>query len=394
MEYKINNILIVGCGYVGAAISALYSEKCYVTIIDNDDEKVEKISNGISPINEKHIIEAFAKNIHKITASKKLEEHLDKTKFDLSFICLPTDFEQNSSKLDTSIIDKFIKILVKDGNFPIVIKSTIPIGYTRNQRNAYKTDKILFSPEFLREGSAFQDSIKPSRIILSKNEKYQDSIIKFMKDSTINSPDCYLMESSEAEASKLFANAYLAMRVSFFNELDNFAIQENFSALDIIKGVSSDNRIGFQYNNPSFGYGGYCLPKDTLQLISSLGNGYKLIPSIPKSNESRIDIISNKIMSKLTKKSCVGIYRLISKFQSDNNRNSAIIRIIESLKKSKIKIIIYEPNISSPEFLNCHIEKDLRLFKEKSTIIVTNRNDIKLKDVMNKVFTRDLFNIS
>ena len=394
MEPQIKNILVVGAGYVGTAISALYSEKCYITIIDNDDKKVQNISKGIAPINEEQIIKVFSKNVHKITASNNLKRHLDKTKFDLSFICLPTDFEQNSNKLDTSIIDKFIEILVKNGNFPIVVKSTIPIGYTRNQNEIHKTDKILFSPEFLREGSSYEDSINPSRIILSKNKKYQDSIIKFMKDSTINSPDCYLMESSEAEASKLFSNAYLAMRVSFFNEIDNFSIQENLTALDIIKGVSSDNRIGFQYNNPSFGYGGYCLPKDTLQLISSLGQGYKLIPSIPKSNESRIDKISNEIISNLTAESCVGIYRLISKFQSKNNRNSATIKLVERLKKAKVKIIIHEPNISSLKFLDCQVEKNLSLFKEKSTIIVTNRNDINLKDVMYKVFTRDLFNIS
>lgn len=380
---------VIGAGYVGMSIAILLSQQNEVVIIDIDKNKVNKINKGISPINDEYIEEYLNNNNLNIFAT--LDYSILKG-FDYVIICTPTNYIEEKNSFDTSSIESAIeKILDINNDVNIVIKSTIPIGYMDSIQKKYDKN-ILFSPEFLREGKALYDNLYPSRIIISPDiaearefaEMIQNCILK--KDvATI------FMNYKEAEAVKLFANTYLAMRVAFFNEIDTFAEIKGLDTKKIIDGVCLDLRIGDFYNNPSFGYGGYCLPKDTKQLLAN----YKDVPqtiisSIISSNNTRKHHIASMIENK--KPNTVGIYRLIMKKKSDNYRESSIIDIIKILSAKGINVIIYEPFLKNIEVVDtAFIEKDLNIFKKKCDLIVCNRMDTKLNDIMDKVYTRDIF---
>ena len=380
---------VIGAGYVGMSIAILLSQQNEVVIIDIDKNKVNKINKGISPINDEYIEEYLNNNNLNIFAT--LDYSILK-EFDYVIICTPTNYIEEKNSFDTSSIESAIeKILDINNDVNIVIKSTIPIGYMDSIQK--KHDKnILFSPEFLREGKALYDNLYPSRIIISPDiaearefaEMIQNCILK--KDvATI------FMNYKEAEAVKLFANTYLAMRVAFFNEIDTFAEIKGLDTKKIIDGVCLDLRIGDFYNNPSFGYGGYCLPKDTKQLLAN----YKDVPqtiisSVISSNNTRKHHIASMIENK--KPNTVGIYRLIMKKNSDNYRESSIIDIIKILSAKGINVIIYEPFLKNVEITDkIFVENDLNIFKKKCDLIVCNRMDAKLNDIIDKVYTRDIF---
>lgn len=388
------NILIIGAGYVGCSMASIFLSKHRVSILDNNLEKVENIKKGKSPLNEEEIIDIFHANQKNLNAFSSFDEISNIiNEIDIVFIALPTDYKHNKNEFDTSIIDEYLALLACNPNLPIVIKSTVPIGYTKKQNEINKTDTILFSPEFLREGSAYFDNKNPSRVIISSNKRFDQFVKELILDSANNQPLVFVMSSSEAETVKLFSNAYLAMRVSFFNELDYFSSENNLNPENVINGVSSDKRILDIYNNPSFGYGGYCLPKDTNQLISSLDEEtYKLIPNIAKSNDQRIKNLTKDIKKYNPKK--IGVYRVISKTGSDNFRESSTFRLIQNLSSKKEDIILYEPLINENSYFGYKVEKKLSNFKKSTDIIIANRkNEKDLGDVAEKIYTRDIFGV-
>lgn len=381
-------ITVVGLGYVGLSNAILLSLNEEVVGVDVDERKVSMINNKKSPLKDKEIIEYLQqKDLNLICKTNGLEDYKDS---DYVIIAVPTNYDEVDGYFDTSLVEgviKDVKSVNKDA--VIVIKSTIPIGYTDEMSKKFDADNIIFSPEFLREGRALYDCLYPSRIIFGGDEKYAKDIIEAYKKSTKNDPKIFIMGKTEAEAVKLFANNYLAMRISFFNELDSFAESKCLDTRDIIDGVCEDPRIGNHYNNPSFGYGGYCLPKDTKQLYAN----YKDIPNsmfgaIIKSNKIRKDFVSQRIIDKNPK--TVGIYRLTMKTNSDNFRKSAIFDVIENLKKEKIDIIVYEPTLDVDEIDGLRVENDLEKFK-KADVIVANRVEKDLKDVKEKVYSRDIY---
>ena len=381
-------ILVFGLGYVGLANAILLAQDNEVIGIDVDSKKVSLVNNKKSPINDDLIIEYLKDKELNLKASTEFKEELDGA--DLAIVAVPTNYDEDTKYFDTSFVDDVIgKIKESHKDLPILIKSTIPVGYIKEVREEYGEDNIIFSPEFLREGKALYDSLYPSRIIFGDRSDISCDIANLYEKAALNKPEVYFMDSTEAEAVKLFANTYLAMRVSFFNELDTFAEIKGLSTVDIIKGVSSDPRIGDYYNNPSFGYGGYCLPKDTKQLYAN----FKDIPNsmfgaIIESNDVRKDYISKRILK--DNPETVGIYRLVMKKDSDNFRKSAIFDVIENIK-DKAKVIVYEPNLDEGSFEGLEVINDLDEFK-KSDIIVANRLDGEIMDVKEKVYTRDLFN--
>lgn len=385
----INKILIFGAGYVGSSLAILLAEKFKVLVFDVDDVKVKKINNKESPIIDS-LMDSFLRTKElNLKGINSFEEHLSTS--DLIILALPTNYDEISNQFDTTILNNTLNSLDKYSfNKPIVIKSTIPIGYTLNLKKLYPNLNIIFVPEFLREGKALEDNLYPSRIIIGGIEEKTRKVAEVFNKIAINNPDIFFMSSSEAEAVKLFANSYLATRISFFNELDSYCLEKGINTKNIINGISSDPRIGTGYNNPSFGYGGYCLPKDTKQLLAN----FEKIPqgifsAVVKGNAKRKEFIAQKIVDKNPK--VVGIYRLIMKEGSDNFRESAIIDIIGLLEKHNIKIIIYEPLIKKKNFNNRIIVNSLKEFKQSSDIILTNRNNKDLSDVAIKVFTRDIF---
>ena len=314
------------------------------------------------------------------------------TDADYFIIATPTNYNEKTNKFDTESVKSTIeKILTFSKNGSIIIKSTIPIGYTDYLKEKFKTDRIIFSPEFLREGNALYDNLYPSRIIMGDNSPAAVSFAEMLKNQSLKkSTKIIYMSSREAEAVKLFSNTYLAMRVAFFNELDSFAMENKLETLNLISGISEDPRIGNFYNNPSFGYGGYCLPKDTRQLLANYKNiPQNIIQAIVDSNSTRKDFIVQEIIKYKPKK--IGIYQLAMKAGSDNFRSSSILSIIERIKKYNIPMIIYEDQILDKSFNGVHIEKDLNIFKNSCDLILTNRITDDLSDVIDKVFTRDLF---
>ena len=384
-------ISVVGSGYVGISNALLFSQKNDVTILDIDQSKVDMINRKVSPYVDREFKEFFKhKNLRiKATTSKnKAYEGAD-----YIILALPTNFNESKNYLDTSILEEVISdISSRSPDSVIIIKSTIPVGFTSEISSRFPSLKIIFSPEFLREGSALYDNLYPSRIIIGSSckdgKEFASLLVEGAEKKNIQ---IIHTESSEAESIKLFANSYLAMRVSFFNELDSFCLLNNLNSYDVINGVCSDERIGNNYNNPSFGYGGYCLPKDTKQLLSNFKNTpQNIISAIVDSNNTRKKVISDAIAS--TGISIVGVYRLVMKKNSDNIRSSSIVAVIDNLKKSNVKIIIYEPEIKEDFFEGCKIENDINSFKNKSEIIVCNRLSSEIEDVKDKVFTRDLFN--
>jgi len=389
MNKNKQKITVVGSGYVGMSISVLLSLENIVTVYDIDESKVKKINNRKSTVKDELIEEYLLnKELHLSATNLQDEAYRDA---DFVIMALPTDFDEKENNFDTSILDQEIKsVLEKNNKSFVVIKSTIPIGHTNNLRKIYNTNRILYSPEFLREGNALADNLNPSRIIIGDYTEEAKRFGGLLKSSAKNKSNVIYMDSSEAESVKLFSNSYLAMRVAFFNELDSFALSRNLQTKKIIEGISQDNRIGHDYNNPSFGYGGYCLPKDTKQLLSNFDKvPQSIIKSIVNSNKKRKDFIADQIINSDHK--FIGFYRLIMKSGSDNFRSSAIQGIIKRIKNSKIKMYIYEPLLNDKEFENITVIKDLEEFKSKSELIIANRISEDLIDVSEKVFSRDIF---
>ncbi len=393
MSKSINssNITLVGSGYVGMSLAVLLALQNKVTVIDIDENRINKINNLESTVDDK-FIEKYLKT-KKVNLRATSKKDLAYSNADIVIIATPTNYDPNSNYFDTSSIDSVLEdIFTINKDAIIIIKSTLPIGYTEKLQEKFSSEKIIFSPEFLREGNALYDNLYPSRIIVGSLSKEAEKFASLLKNSALKDEIPILfMESKEAEAIKLFSNTYLAMRIAFFNELDSFSLKNNLNSEDIINGMSYDDRIGGGYNNPSFGYGGYCLPKDTKQLLANfIDIPQSLISAIVTSNDVRKDFISDFILDKKPQK--VGFYRLVMKEGSDNFRDSAIQGIIKRLKHNKVEICIYEPLLTENVFEECKIEKDLKVFKENSDIIVANRVSDEINDVAFKTFSRDIFN--
>ena len=384
------NITVVGSGYVGMSIAVLLSQHNTVTVLDIDEERVNKINQKISTIVDVDISNFL--NTKKLSLSATLNKESAFKNKDFIIIATPTNYDIELDTFDTSSVDSVVaEALQYNNNALIVIKSTLPIGHTSVLQKKYSNKEIIFSPEFLQEGTALKDNLHPSRIILGGNSKKCKLFGNLLqKGSARDDVRTLYMPSREAEAVKLFANSYLAMRVSFFNELDSFSQTNNLQTESIINGVCLDSRIGQGYNNPSFGYGGYCLPKDTKQLLSNFEKvPQNLIQAIVDSNKTRKDFISDEILK--TQPKVVGFYRLIMKDGSDNFRSSAIQDIINKINSEGIETIIYEPLLSKKKAGNYNIVDSIKSFKKSSSIIIANRMSDELIDVRSKVFTRDIF---
>jgi len=386
---SILKILVIGLGYVGTANAVLLALNNQVVCYDLDSDRVKKINNKISPIEDKEISEFLSnKNLN----LKAIDQFPKDQSFDFVVIATPTSYDPKKNYLNTSSVESSIENLKNiKSKSTIIIRSTLPIGFTEKMQKNYKLNEIIFVPEFLREGRALRDSLKPSRIVIGSHYEKAKIFANLLLDGA-EDKTCKILytKSAEAESSKLFANAFLALRVSFFNELDSFALSKDLDAKEIINAISLDSRIGDYYNNPSFGFGGYCLPKDTKQLLRNFDNvPQKIMESIIDSNATRKDFISDQIV-KLNPK-VVGVYKLVMKEGSDNIRESSMQGIMNRIKAKGIEVIIYEPHIKKDTFFNSKIFKDLNQFKKESDLIICNRNHPELDDVQDKVFTRDLF---
>ncbi|EAJ5701042.1 UDP-glucose 6-dehydrogenase [Campylobacter lari subsp. concheus] len=382
-------ICVVGIGYVGLANALMLCKNHEVVLLDIDAVKVNKINQRQSPIKDQ-MIEEYLTNSDNIVYATLDNESAYKG-CDYIIIATPTNYNENTQYFDTKSIEKVMGDIVKfNKNVIVIIKSTVPIGYTKQLKAVFPVKDIVFCPEFLREGSALYDNLYPSRIIIGSKERYASKIAEIFTSSVLKKDVPVLfMNSEEAESVKLFSNTYLAMRVGFFNELDMFAQKNNLNTQDVISGVCADPRIGNYYNNPSFGYGGYCLPKDSKQLLANFkGTPNALIQAIIKTNELRKDFIIRQILSK--KVDSVGFYRLIMKHKSDNFRNSVMLDLIDEIKKYK-KIFIYEPLINDVCYSDCMVENNFNDFVNKSEIIVANRIDKQLLFYKDKIYTSDIY---
>ena len=384
-------IAVAGTGYVGLSLATLLSQKNEVIALDIIPEKVEKINNHISPIKDEYIEKYFKEKELNLKATLDYKEALKDAEYVI--ISTPTNYDEEKNYFDTSSVEDIIKKVIEVGNknTTMVVKSTIPVGFIKNVKEKYNIDNIFFSPEFLREGKALYDNLYPSRIIVGEKSKRAEIFAKLLLDSAEKKEvNVLYMNSTEAEAVKLFANTYLALRVAYFNELDTYAKIKELNTKDIIDGVCLDPRIGNHYNNPSFGYGGYCLPKDTKQLLANYKDvPQNLIQAIVTANSTRKEFITEEVLSK--KPEVVGIYRLTMKSGSDNFRSSAIQDIIKNLRANNIKVIIYEPTLNKEEFDGFKVVNNINEFKNTSSIILANRQEELLNDVKEKVYTRDLY---
>ena len=398
-------VTVVGIGYVGLGVGVMLSTRHDVTMLDVDQKKVDLINEHKSPIKDEMISYYLSKKDVSIKATTDKDAAYEGA--DFIIVAVPTNYDEYAQKFDTHIVENVVNEAISNRNACIVIKSTIPVGYTKGlierlEYQGFSRPKVIFSPEFLREGTALKDNLFPSRVIVGckKDDREQFTLaghyLQLMRSASEGEYQELIMGSTEAEAVKLFANTYLAMRVAYFNELDTYAELNGLNTKDIIEGMCYDPRIGNQYNNPSFGYGGYCFPKDTKQLQANFnGVPQDLISAIVKSNDTRKEHIADTIAEKIGQKAVVGVYKLAMKSGSDNSRCSAILDIIKKLTKKAYQVLIYVYDPANPKIENGGIvlsEDNLEKFKEECDIIITNRYDKELDDVKDKVYTRDIFN--
>jgi UDPglucose 6-dehydrogenase len=383
-------ITVVGAGYVGISLAVLLARQHHVVLVDILQHKVDQINRRVSPIKDAEISDYLASGELDLKATSDTNTAFNLS--DMVIIATPTNYDATTNYFDTSSVENAVELSHSNNpKAPIFIKSTVPVGFTEKYRQRMKIENLYFSPEFLREGQALKDNLYPSRIIVGDRGTDGRMFSQLLKDVSLNRETPILLtNSSEAEAIKLFSNTYLAMRIAFFNELDSYALNSNMDTEQIIQGIGLDPRIGNFYNNPSFGYGGYCLPKDTKQLLANYHSvPNNIIKAIVESNITRKDFIAQCIMD--TNPSVVGIYRLVMKAGSDNYRTSAVQGIMKRIKAKGIKIVIYEPTMDEAYFFNSPVITDLEEFKSTSSIIIANRKTEELADVGDKLFTRDLF---